>query len=246
MIRDTIFDLVYPSYLIAWRKLACGSIKSSSPPSTHLHTSFKISNQYSWVPHQPGNVGRSITFLILARQKIWGLFWIQDEQIYPYLRSIPILMNMLYHTQVILVLPIWQNQTCLDKRIKLKASIFKSNSLQICKRRSITHQSFTRSFPLLWIFWHGSCSRGCARSRPALDRYIGERFVRTSSKVKPISFTKALIIYIKSDTCPLSLFCCWSDSFHEILGPVWSRLGPIDVNLVLFKVFKLCGNIIFW
>ena len=31
MIRDTIFDLVYPSYLIAWRKLACGSIKSSTP-----------------------------------------------------------------------------------------------------------------------------------------------------------------------------------------------------------------------
>ena len=26
MIRDTIFDLVYSSYLIAWRKLACGSI----------------------------------------------------------------------------------------------------------------------------------------------------------------------------------------------------------------------------
>ena len=31
MICDTIFDLVYSSYMIAWRKLACGSIKSSTP-----------------------------------------------------------------------------------------------------------------------------------------------------------------------------------------------------------------------
>jgi hypothetical protein len=31
MIRDTIFDLNYPSYLIASRKLACGSIKSLTP-----------------------------------------------------------------------------------------------------------------------------------------------------------------------------------------------------------------------
>jgi hypothetical protein len=34
MIRDTIFVLVYPSYLIAWRKLACGSIKKFVPRSS--------------------------------------------------------------------------------------------------------------------------------------------------------------------------------------------------------------------
>jgi hypothetical protein len=44
MIRDTIFDLVYSGYLIAWRKLACGSIKSSTPfsPVGHFSTEAAV------------------------------------------------------------------------------------------------------------------------------------------------------------------------------------------------------------